>query len=190
MLRGPQSANESLGYPSTELLRRVNRHLGRMRPSDYNPTVKERMALHALADRRGQESRVQLDRVTFEFGLAWNARAREAIVRSGAHLVGGMDDLPVDLSEAERRRLETAQPAPTEEEQLAAATPAADAMVKVIRRRARSLRSRGEHVAVEPFDATVAAERWRCAPDGVEAAAADIARLARTAVELHRRLRA
>lgn len=186
----PQSANESLGYPSTELLRRVNRHLGRMRPTDYNPTIKEGMALRTLADRRGQESRARLDRVTFEFGLAWNARARDAIVRSGAHLVGGLDDLPVHLSDAARRRLEVAQTPPTEEQQLAAATPAAVAMVKVIRRRAKRLRSRGERVAVEPFDVAAAAERWRRAPDPVEAAAADIARLARTAVELHRRLRA
>jgi hypothetical protein len=41
--------------------------------------------------------------------------------------VGGLDDLPVHLSDAERRRLEVAQPPPTEEEQLAGATPAADA---------------------------------------------------------------
>ena len=186
----PRSANESLGYPSTELLRRVNRQLGRMRPSDYNPTVKAQLALNALDDRRLHERRVLLDPMTFGLGLAWNARAREVIVRSGARLVGDLDDLPVHLSEDERRRLAVPQPPPTEEEQLAAAAPAADAMVNLVRRRARHLRRRGQQVTVETFDASVAAERWRSASDPVEAAAADIARLARTAIELHRRLRA
>lgn len=186
----PRAANESLGYPSTELLRRVNRHLGRMRPTDYGPTVKQRLALTALLGRRDDEDRPRLDRATLELGLAWNARTRDAINRSGAQLVGTVDDLPVHLTDAERRRLEEPQRSPDVEELLTAAVPAADTMAKLVGRRARRLRGQGEEVALEPFDLVAAAERWREAPDPAEVAAADIARLARTAVELHRRLRA
>ena len=188
--QAPRETNESLGYASTELIRRVNRELGRMRPSDYNPTVKHEMALKALAARRDQETRVRLDLATAEFGVVWNARAREATIRSGAHVVGDLDDLPTHLPEATWRRLRQTQPPPTAEELLAAAEPAVEAMVRLVRRRARRLRNGGEDVSVERYDVTAAAERWRMAPDPVDEAAGDVARLARTAVELHRRLRA
>ena len=52
----PNQANESLGYASTELIRRLNMELGRLPHTAYNPTILDYLAMRVLARRRDQEA--------------------------------------------------------------------------------------------------------------------------------------
>lgn len=186
----PARANESLGYASTELLRRVNEEVGRLRPSDYTPTLKEYLALGVLSQRSREESRARIDRATCEFGLAWNERVRKAIVGAGAVLAGDLEDLPTTFSESHVRNVDDAQVPPTDGEILSAAGTAVEAMHRLVVRRARRLRKRGAAVDLDVDGVSAAADAWSASDDPVAAAVGDIAELARTAVDLRRRLRA
>ena len=108
----PAQANESIGYPSTELLRRVNAELGRLPARDYNQTMLDFLALRILAERREIETRACLDRPTCEFGLAWNGRTRRAIADSGVEVVGDLEDLPTEMTEQHEQLIVDQQPPP------------------------------------------------------------------------------
>lgn len=182
-----RESNASLGFGSTELLRHVNEELGEQPMTDYNGTVKSYLALKVLAGLRGQESRARLDEATRDFALDWNRRVREAIVDSGVHLVGDLDDLPLtaDADAAPFR------PAPEEQEILAAAAVAVEAMDKLVRRRIRRRRKRGEDIPPPVGKRlTATSDRWADAEDPVAAAAAEIAGLCQEAIEHRRVLRA
>lgn len=182
--------NESLGYASTELLRRVNRDLGRLRRTDYNPTVKQHLALEVLSRRARKEPRARIDQDTYDFALGWNRRTRNAIEKSGARVVGSLDDLPTTSSPDRLAAAKEPQPAPTEEELLAAARAAVDGMQRLVVRRRRRLRVRGLETEVAAPGPPIAAgpDRWATEPDPVAAAARDVAELCRTAIDLRHRL--
>jgi hypothetical protein len=187
----PGQANESLGYASTELIRRVNMELGPQPHTAYNPTILDFLAMRVLAGRRDQEATARLDRRTFEFGLDWNRRVREAIVAAGVEVVGDLDELPIEHATGEEETDEDQAP-PSDGELLAAATVAEDAMRQLIARRARRLRKLG--LAADLSDdadvRTDGPESWNGASDPVAAAVRDIAALSRTAIDLHARIRA
>jgi len=187
----PDQANESLGYASTELIRRLNIELGRLPHTAYNPTILEYLAMRVLAGRRDQEAQARLDRSTFEFGLDWNRRVRQAILAADVDLVGDLDELPIEHATGEEKTDEDQAP-PSDDEILAAATVAEDAMRRLITRRVRRLRKLGLPADLGD-DADVRSggpESWHQAPDPVAAAVRDVAALSRTAIDLHARIRA
>jgi hypothetical protein len=182
----PQArTNTSLGYASTDLLRRVNRALGRLPPSDYNATLKEYLALKVLAGRRHLEGRPEPDLATRRFAADWNDRVRTAIITSGATLTGDLDDLPTQPGHV--GAIEAAPPRTDVLLEVAAAS--AGALADLARRRSSRLRRSGVRIDVpvpDPADFTV--DRWTGARDPVDAAVQDVADLARTGVRLYRRL--
>jgi hypothetical protein len=189
----PTQVNESLGYASTELLRRVNAKLGRLLPSDYDPTLKSYVAARVLSQRASQEPRVRLDGPTYEFGLAWNRRNRDAITSRGCEPTGDLDDLPTTATDARPRPGDQGvvdlTDAPATDAVLAAAAAASEGLRDLVRRRARRLRDRtGAAPALElPSDTTP--DAWRASDDPVDVAAGQFAELARTAIDLQARLR-
>ena len=187
---GP-AANESLGYPSAEVLRRVNAALGPLPASDYNATLRQHLARGILAPRSTQERRARLDRETLEFGLEWNRRTRAAVRDAGAQVVGDLEELPTTATQRHESEIEDAQPPPTDDELLAAAATAVEGMRDLVARRARRARNRGLDVNMSPHDHPPATpETWARSGDPVAAAVADIAELCRTSIDLQRRLRA
>jgi len=179
----PKKTNASIGFASTELLRRVNLELGRQRQTDYNNTVKNFLALESLGARAGLEGRATLDDATRAFAVGWNRRVREAITSSGVHVVGDLDDLPLSVSSDPSGF----RAAPDQGQVLDAAALAVEAMDDLVRRRTRR-RERREGGIELPTDEPIVAssDRWADAADPVGAAAAEIAELCLTAME-HRR---
>lgn len=183
----PAAANESLGYASTELLRRVNLELGPMPRTDYSSTVKEYLAWQVLSQRAATEGRARVDRPTCEFALGWNERTREAVEASGARVVGSLDELPTDRSDVPDRYVDEAQVVPTTEELLEAAVTAEEGLRHLVDRRLRRLRRRGA-VGEHELARAMGPAGWADAQDPVRAATVDLAALVRTAVDLKRRL--
>ena len=86
--------NPSLGYPSCELLRRMNEAFGPEVPDDCGRLIRAVVAPD-LEARAGTEARVRLDGPGFAIAAAWNARTVGAIRASGVQVVGDLDrDLP------------------------------------------------------------------------------------------------
>jgi hypothetical protein len=183
----PARSNESLGYGSTEFLRRVNVELGRMRPTDYNPTLSVHLGPRVLSGR--DESRAQTDLATRRFAVDWNARVRDAIRSSGAHVIGDLDDLPTELSASESVGDVGGVPEPDQREMLSAAAAALDGMQELVDRRARRLRKAGLEAPVAARVGPRSPGRWADARDPVATAAAEVAEVARVAIGLHSRLR-
>lgn len=111
--------NPSLGYPSAELLRRVNEELGASGwPRGASDVIRSVVAPD-LEQRAQEERPIVLDPRGREVAAAWNARVREAIVTTGVAVTGDLADLP-DEPPAVTRRLEP----PSDTELLAAAATA------------------------------------------------------------------
>jgi hypothetical protein len=189
-----RQANRSLGYASAELLRRVNVELGRLRPSDYDATLKNYLAARVLSEPTWDEPRIRLDGPTYDFGLTWNQRNRDAVSRRATVLFGDLEDLPTTVGDTRRPRGcrdddREADDPPTDA-MLAAAEAASEALHLLIRRRARRLRDRGAADRTPPVELSPDARpaTWSLADDPVDAAARDLAGLARTAMDLHARL--
>src|SRR4051794_32585898 len=89
----PAQDNASLGYESTELVRRVNVCLGHVQPSDYSTALKDHLALKVLSRRATVESRPRLGAVAGRFAGEWNARVAAAVAASGATVTGALADL-------------------------------------------------------------------------------------------------
>lgn len=193
--RPAEKSNASLGQASAELMRRVNLALPGVQRSDYNPTLKEYLALRVLADRAKSEARPVLDLRTRRFAVGWNARIREAIVASGAHLVGDLEDLPTQLPAGFEATASLTLTEPSDQEVLEAAATAFDGMRRLVRRRVRRLRRAGVETdmpgAAAPRNRKqpTKPDRWAAEPDPVQAAVDEIAGLAQTAIDLRRRLR-
>ncbi len=179
-------ANESMGYASTELLRRVNLALGEVPASDYNPTVREKLAPLGLSPRSHLETRAQLDRSTYETALGWNRRAREAVSAAGLRLVGDPEDLPVEPQERHAPSVADDQPAPTDRELLGAAADARTAMRELLERRVRRATRRG--VDLDGLDGLGGGthQSWDSVPEAVTG----LVDLTRSAIEVRRRIRA
>jgi hypothetical protein len=86
--------NPSLGYPSCELLRRINEEIGPEAPDDWGRVVRAVVApdLEGLA---ATEPRVRLDPSGLAVAAAWNERTVAAIRQHGLRVIGDLDhDLP------------------------------------------------------------------------------------------------
>lgn len=178
-------SNESLGYASTELFRRVNLALADVPLHDHVATVKQRLGEQILAQRSQEEARPRLDQETFEFALAWNARTREALARSGAHVVGDLDDLPTSPTGSR----DDEQRPPTDDELLEAARTAIDGMRRLVERQQRRAAELGRDADVPHLERTDPG-RPEDAADPVASAVDQVAALSRASIELRRRIRA
>ncbi|MDP3969968.1 MAG: hypothetical protein Q8Q02_17015 [Nocardioides sp.] len=85
--------NPSLGYASSDLLRRANPAMAGVRLSAYQKVVRY-AGREVLAARREAEPKHRLDEATAAFAAAWNADVRERLVHGGVHVVGDLEDLP------------------------------------------------------------------------------------------------
>jgi len=180
--------NPSLGYPSAELMRRLNAELGRLPRGEYNPTLKHHLAEKVLARRATVEPRARLDARTHDFAVGWNRRTRAALEASGVHVVGDLDDLPVTLAREDLpRRIEP----PDRADLLEAAATAFQGMERLVRQRARRLRALDEEAASQgrPEKASVARAAWTEAPDPLRAAVEDVADSCRVAIAEQERIR-
>jgi hypothetical protein len=186
----PAETNQSLGYASTELVRQVNRRIGRLPQSEYNWTVKEIIALDVLVTRAQQEGRVRLSRPAYDTALAWNRLIRDTLTETGAVVTGDLADLPVEPDLATRDSLPDVPTAPSPEDMLEAASLAAEALRALIRKRVRKLRRAGVEIEMPALRSPEKLEEdWAAADDPVATAAADLARAARDAAMMLRRLR-
>ena len=178
----PTDSNPSLGHASSELVRRLNLVLADVKPWDYNRTVKVPLASSILAARRREEHRPGLDAATAAVAREWNGRTREVIERSGARVVGDLDDLP-----AAEPRTATTSGEPTPREVLDAGATAWHGLVELIeRRRRRVARLMG---ANRPDPLAPRAPGWleRGGRDAdLDGAVRDLSRLARTSIQLRR----
>ena len=205
---GSGKRNSSLGQASADLMRRINARLGKLPPSEYQPTLKAQLATKILTGRSSIEAGPTLDIRTRTFAGVWNARVRAAIERSGAHVVGDLADLPVEPPEA----VPSAQPGtdsgthpgthpitlrdPDPEEVLAAAVTARDGLTTLIGRRTKRLTRLGgvadqtARGGRDIADLPRPSDRRRDAPDPLDAAVTELTALVRVAIDLQHRVTA
>jgi len=195
--------NPSLGQPSADLMRRINTQLGRQLPSDYQPTLKAKLATEILTTRSGLEAAARLDRRTWDFALAWNRRVRDAIASSGATLVGNVDDLPVRPEQSAIEYVDELSD-PADEDILLSAATAREGLLQLLQRRTKQVtrvralagkaagekaRKRARRNARRRRAGPPAPERWRREQDPVDAAVSELTSLVREAIKLRRRAR-
>jgi hypothetical protein len=144
--------NVSLGYASCDFLRRLNAHLGDVKPRLYRKAMRP-VGREALAPLRDSEGRPTLDRRGAGLARDLNRRIRESVAGGGHELVGALEDLPTTADVASTERI--------------VAPPASD--VRRAALAARDHASAGLDVAPGP------------APDDLDDLVADVARLLRKA---------
>lgn len=184
----PAQANESLGYPSAELVRRLNEELALHGPTQQR-VVKHDLARDALSRLRHEERRVALDPETFEATLRWNGRIVTAIRSSGAMVYGDFADLPTTADPADYT-VEADQPPPSDDELLRAAAVG----FRRLRQRHRMMsqrnlppaRAKKRHRRVRRR--LIKRRNWLANPDPLGAAIADLATLCRALIGLERML--
>jgi hypothetical protein len=187
----PPMTNPSLGYASSDLVRRLNAHLGRLPPSEYNWTVKEPVALRQLAPRAAVEERATVTRAAYDLALSWNALTRSAVSEARASVSGDLDDLPVTPDDDYRAGLPSEPRPPSDRALLDAAAVAGQGLSRVMRRRSRQLKALGVAPDTQRRPQVRRRRRqWRAADDPVDAASRDLADQAKEAALLLRRLRA
>ena len=186
----PEATNPSLGYASSELVRRLNIRLGRLPQSEYNWTVKEPVALEVLARRASQEGKARLTRSAYDLALRWNALTRQAIEDAGAHVTGDLADLPTEADPEVRDALPEVPGDPTVPTMLDAAEEAAATFSRQARRRRRRLARAGIEMPIaERLSQPDLRASWESAEDPVDAAARELADQAREDAALLRRIR-
>ncbi len=181
--------NESLGFASTELIRRVNLQLGpHVRPVDYNDTIRHKLSAHILTPYSERESRPLLDQATLDFALGWNARTVKAVTAAGARVEGSLDDLPTSATEAHLAQVDDEQPPPSEAELVGAAQAALGGLHDLIEQRAARVSKKGIDVTELLERARRIDDRWS-GPDQADQATRDVAALCEIAMEIRRRRR-
>jgi hypothetical protein len=91
--------NRSMGVTETELLRRMNRRLRRMRHEDYDRLVRRLLAERILGSR---SARLSLPPEHFEWAAEWSANLVAELASSGYDIIGDLTELvprPEDHSE-------------------------------------------------------------------------------------------
>ncbi|QYJ03463.1 hypothetical protein KUV85_14170 [Nocardioides panacisoli] len=182
----PEQVNESLGYPSAELVRRVNEELRLSVPSDQR-VVKVDLGRNSLSRLRHDERRATLDPATFRATMRWNARIADAISSSNVTLHGDLADLPTDGDPADYG-VEADQRPPSDEELLTAAG------VGFRRMRRRHVEMTQQHLNPQRAKKKrrrvkrqlILRRNWPDTPDPVAAAVADIATLCRSVISVER----
>jgi hypothetical protein len=122
-------SNESLGEVSAELMRRVNEAVEPLELTErqYNNTVRAVLAREVLAPRRASEPKVLPPPEAGPWAERESERIRAAVVASGVHVVGDLDDLrpqAADLSGPARQ--------PTDGELVDAAVDAVRGLVQAL----------------------------------------------------------
>ncbi len=188
--RPGRQSNPSLGYASSTLVQEVNRRLEGLTRSEYDGTVKLRVALTVLAERAPLEERARLTRLGYDQALAWNAHTRAGIEAAGVGLAGDLGDLPVEPDPEVRAGCPTVAPAPPVEAVLDAAEAAGKAFTRLTKRRVSRLRKGGREAGrAERPPIRRLRPSWENADDPVGAAAAEVAARATEAALLLRRIR-
>jgi len=175
--------NESLGYASAELVRRVNAAI-EVEHMRHQAVVKNDLGHHTLGNRRGIEERARLDRPTLRAALRWNDTVRRAIRRSGVVVHGDLADLPVEPLPG--HSVEDRHVTPSDDEILEAAAAGLARLVRLTRRRTKRLMrpARAREFRQALADQVVGAEGWADAEDPVGAAVADLVVYSRGLIEL------
>jgi hypothetical protein len=185
----PEHVNESLGYPSAELVRRVNDELTLRRPSDQR-TVKVDLGRNGLSRLRRRERKAALDPATFRAAMRWNQHIRDVIEETGVRVHGDLADLPTDADPASYGVEEGQQP-PTDAELLRAARAGYRAMWQrhqqatdqhLFPARTKRWRRRVRRQLVRP-------KNWPAQPDPVAAAVSDLAVLTKSVIGIERLLK-
>ena len=184
--------NPTLGYPSADLMCRLNIRLGKLPREQYRPTLKAALGMDILGERAHLEQRPQIDLATARFAAGWNRRVRRAIRESGADVVGGLRELPNKLSPEVVQSLPRTLGYPDESDTLSAAATARDGLLKRITKHAVELESVGaQEVDLAPADfaqVPTTAGRWVGEPDPVNAAVEELSSLVLIAIDLRTRL--
>jgi hypothetical protein len=166
--------NPTLGWPSCELLRRLNVQIRDVDKDRYNRVVRAVVA-HALAGRVAEEPPIWVGGRVREIAGRWNRQNRDAIIAARVPIVGSLDDLP-DTATGERADDDVASPA--DDQLLAAAATARDAL----RRLEIALVDDGPLDAALPT--TTQADHWEGQPDPIDAAVLELANRVRRCVEV------
>jgi hypothetical protein len=88
-------ANESLGYASCDVLRRLNRHITALPKPRYRAARSE--VVNALLPLRPEEGRPELDRDGAALARLLNERVRDSVAsQPRVSLVGSLEDLPLE----------------------------------------------------------------------------------------------
>jgi hypothetical protein len=87
-----RGANESIGYASATLMRRLNGRLRSIHMTDYDRVVKLVLCKQILAMRTGEPT-IGLTPELLTFASEWNASVREALHATGGHIVGALGEL-------------------------------------------------------------------------------------------------
>ncbi|GAB4013664.1 hypothetical protein GCM10028772_42750 [Nocardioides ultimimeridianus] len=168
-----KNANESLGYPSAELVRRVNEiiEIERVR---HHTVVKDDLGHHTLGRRRAAERRARLDRPTLEAALRWNAAIRRTVAASGVRVHGDLADLPVVPLDS--HAVEDRHEPPTDAELLEAAEFGLRRLRRLVDRRSRRLfqPERAKKFKRRLRRASVGPANWGSTPDPVATAVSDL----------------
>jgi hypothetical protein len=119
--------NPTLGWPSSELLRRLNTRLGDRIDKDQYQRVVRGVVARLLERRVPEEPGIQLTPLARSLAARWNAATREAVVAAGVPVVGSLDDLP----DAVTGDPDAEVTPPRRPELLAAAATARDGLVRL-----------------------------------------------------------
>lgn len=108
-------ANASLGMESAELMRRVNERLAAedVPLPVYNRIFKHKLAKDLLAQRKGQESKVLLPVVYYDWARERAEQQIKAIEASGAQVVGDLAELRPVLGDAGQAQQVATEPDPS-----------------------------------------------------------------------------
>ena len=120
-------SNPTLGWPSSELLRRLNTTLGKRIDKDQYQRVVRGVVARLLERRVPEEPGIQLTPLARSLAARWNAATREAVLAAGVPVVGTLEDLP-DTADGEPDADVTP---PRRPELLAAATTARDGLLRL-----------------------------------------------------------
>lgn len=89
----PERANPSMGVPETALVRRINRKVNKVLPSEqYRPLVRELLA-HQRLSRRSESPRLSLPPALEDWTLDLSRTWVEEIVKQGYDVIGDVEDL-------------------------------------------------------------------------------------------------
>lgn len=184
-------SNSSLGYASTDLMRRLNERLPELSKAQHRATLGYVLAPRILRERAGLESATPMNASTFRFALDWNGQVRRAIRASKAHVVGDFAELPVRVRRRDRPPRRPLRD-PHVDEVIAAACTARDGLIELIRERAghRFLKGQPLDVVLPQPEGATTPERWAASADPLEAALEEVCSLLRLAVGLHDRIEA
>jgi hypothetical protein len=169
----PKHVNTSMGYPSAEVLRRVNATLDEVPRAAYDLVIKARLGRDVLAPRARSERPILLHRPGYNLAAGWNDAVLTAISDTRADIVGDLADLPTDRAGDDvPQRLQK----PEEHELLTAAAVAHDALLAQ-----RAALSGGATDAI--VDPTTP-DHWAGRADPWDAAVEDVAALAAQCIDL------